>query len=521
MTKYSLKSKFLATSLALTLITSVNISNVSAVEIKANELNKQNIVKNILKGSASNKFIALSGKQKTIPKVLYKPGVTALGDKYASVCINNSEVLRFSNAIGSVTAEQRAKILVNRLDKFLKSGGNPNDIKPVIEGFYGVGKIKNNVLFVADFAIAKEMNISTKELAVLWVNNIRKALGAKEVANIMPAGSIAVKQTVKAVNSAKITQKAITEKVAKLSTKSNNLQSKKANIKNLANKSNSELATKKNIVKIACVTPKALNNQVSEVKSNEVEQVFTQDLAKNIQSCSKTPKIYCKTDKNGSAAVYVGNTEVINFNKSVSGISNQERAKVLAGRLDKFISKGGNPKDILPGIEKGVGVGRVKNEVLFTADFSIAKSKNVNTKELAIIWVNSIRKALGAPEITRTFNKIASRGFVSPAFSKKYLGIQENGLASWYGGRFNGRRAADGSVFYTHEMTAAHKTLPFGSLVKVTNKRNKRSCVVKITDRGPFVSGRIIDLSRAAAKNLEMIGNGISNVTIEVIGKFD
>ncbi len=100
---------------------------------------------------------------------------------------------------------------------------------------------------------------------------------------------------------------------------------------------------------------------------------------------------------------------------------------------------------------------------------------------------------------------------VPPAFSL------EEGFASWYGGKFQGRLTSSGEVFDTNLLTAAHKSLPFGTVVKVTNLANGRSTIVKINDRGPFVEGRIIDLSRAAAEQLEMIGTGTARVTVEVL----
>jgi rare lipoprotein A len=93
-----------------------------------------------------------------------------------------------------------------------------------------------------------------------------------------------------------------------------------------------------------------------------------------------------------------------------------------------------------------------------------------------------------------------------------------DGVASWYGGKFHGRLTSSGEVFDTNEMTAAHRTLPFGTMVKVTNLDNGKSAMVKINDRGPFVDGRIIDLSRAAAEQIDMLGTGIARVTLEIVG---
>jgi rare lipoprotein A len=83
-------------------------------------------------------------------------------------------------------------------------------------------------------------------------------------------------------------------------------------------------------------------------------------------------------------------------------------------------------------------------------------------------------------------------------------------MASWYGKGFHGGKTANGERYDQNSMTAAHKTLPFGTLVKVTNQSNGRECVVRINNRGPYVRGRIIDLSRAAAGQLGMVNRGVA-----------
>lgn len=93
------------------------------------------------------------------------------------------------------------------------------------------------------------------------------------------------------------------------------------------------------------------------------------------------------------------------------------------------------------------------------------------------------------------------------------------GIASWYGSRDQGRLMACGEPFDEHEMTAAHRTLPLGTRVRVTNLRNGRSVVVKIKDRGPGVRGRVIDVSRAAARKLRFTGRGLAPVKIRVLSE--
>jgi len=98
------------------------------------------------------------------------------------------------------------------------------------------------------------------------------------------------------------------------------------------------------------------------------------------------------------------------------------------------------------------------------------------------------------------------------------VGTVYRGVASWYGRDFHGRKTSNGEYYNMYALTAAHKTLPMNTMVKVTNLNNGRSVVVRINDRGPFVKNRIIDLSYAAAKRIGMAGRGTAPVMVEVLG---
>jgi rare lipoprotein A len=104
----------------------------------------------------------------------------------------------------------------------------------------------------------------------------------------------------------------------------------------------------------------------------------------------------------------------------------------------------------------------------------------------------------------------------SPAPSPRKARPLQTGQASWYGEPHHGRRTASGEVFDMHELTAAHRTLPLGARVRVTNLRNGRSVEVRINDRGPFVDGRIIDVSYGAARALGAVGAGLFPVSLKV-----
>lgn len=97
------------------------------------------------------------------------------------------------------------------------------------------------------------------------------------------------------------------------------------------------------------------------------------------------------------------------------------------------------------------------------------------------------------------------------------VGVKESGKASFYAMKYQFRQTASGERFNQFASTAAHKTLPFGTRVKVTNVANNKSVVVKINDRGPFIKGRIIDLSRSAFSSIANLDSGVVSVTVEVI----
>src|SRR5580658_7336128 len=98
------------------------------------------------------------------------------------------------------------------------------------------------------------------------------------------------------------------------------------------------------------------------------------------------------------------------------------------------------------------------------------------------------------------------------------VGTAERGLASWYGHPYHGRAAADGEIYDMETLVAAHRTLPFQTVVRVQNLVNGKTVDVRIIDRGPFVDGRVIDLSHAAAKEIDLIGPGVARVELILIG---
>lgn len=209
------------------------------------------------------------------------------------------------------------------------------------------------------------------------------------------------------------------------------------------------------------------------------------------------------------SVVYINDAQVAWFINPANNSLAELRAKDLTLKLQKIIRSEIDPNKILPVRENGKVLVKANDEIVLKIDYTSAKAFGMPAYELANKWANEARTALGAQEVPAT---LVLKDIPKPTF------VQQ-GLASWYGGNFHGRRTSSGARFDTYALTAAHRKLPFNSLVKVTNLRNNKSCVVRINDRGPFVDRRIIDLSKAAASQIGMLSSGVSPVKIEVIGK--
>ena|ERR1700761_2721265 len=132
---------------------------------------------------------------------------------------------------------------------------------------------------------------------------------------------------------------------------------------------------------------------------------------------------------------------------------------------------------------------------------------------------NAIPATVRAAEAVPVMHEVTTSEIVTTVRMPKATVLTriKSGLASWYGDVWQGRRTASGRIFDMNELTAAHKTLPFGSKVKVTDLRNQRSVIVTITDRGAFFPGRVIDLSLAAARQLRMVNTGVDPVRLELL----
>jgi len=217
------------------------------------------------------------------------------------------------------------------------------------------------------------------------------------------------------------------------------------------------------------------------------------------------------TENGKASSVFVNDHEVVRFRSHLEAYSPHVRAKQVLNRLEAYLKNEGTYDGLT--VHKNANkqpIIQLGDATLLTVDAATAKAAGMPANTLANIWCKQLRSALGEPEaLPAQWAKQVNKQWVKPLVAQ--------GMASWYGPGFHGRHAADGSVYNQNAMTAAHKSLPFGTKVKVTNLNNGRSCIVRITDRGPFIAGRVLDVSKAAASALGMLSSGVASINFQVL----
>ncbi|MEB3211276.1 MAG: septal ring lytic transglycosylase RlpA family protein [Leptolyngbyaceae bacterium] len=208
-------------------------------------------------------------------------------------------------------------------------------------------------------------------------------------------------------------------------------------------------------------------------------------------------------------------SEASNLGKSFDPVQN---AEAIADRLNQLYTSDIDPDAIIAewNDSEDAFVIRVGDDVLVEFGSSaILPDTTGNLSQDVLQATNRIRRQFGAEPLTQI------EGLPSSSSASVAVGPVRSsfsGRASWYGPGFHGRRSASGEVFNQHAMTAAHRTLPFGTLVRVTNMTTGASVIVRINDRGPFGGGRVLDLSAGAARAIGMIQSGVANVRVDVLG---
>jgi len=233
------------------------------------------------------------------------------------------------------------------------------------------------------------------------------------------------------------------------------------------------------------------------------------------------------------ASVTLNGKELLTFKggsgtSTSNGQSAEDKAESLADKLQELLKDEKlDPSKLSPAMEGQLAAIHVDgaNVLKFEAPAD-ANGTSANPLETSLKVVNTIRTVLGEQPIPATFLKMAETQGADQAFlacmtphtaPTGNFNADFSGHASWYGGKFHGRRTSNGDVFNMNGLTAAHRTLPFGTKLLVMNRRTGDSCVVQVNDRGPFVDDRIIDLSRGAAEKLNMLSSGVAMVDCRVI----
>lgn len=153
-------------------------------------------------------------------------------------------------------------------------------------------------------------------------------------------------------------------------------------------------------------------------------------------------------------------------------------------------------------------IGKMGSWTIFSISEELAQQLHRPAELIAIEWLNNLRVALGQSEINLAEAQVQMHGLETTNGSI-------NGMASWYGPYFHGRQTANGEIFNQHDLTAAHPSLPLGTFLKVTNRLNGKSIVVRVNDRGPYFDNRVLDLSNRAAQMIDSEDKGV--VPIEAI----
>jgi rare lipoprotein A len=201
-----------------------------------------------------------------------------------------------------------------------------------------------------------------------------------------------------------------------------------------------------------------------------------------------------------------------------------ERATAVAALINQFNRDGLDAKEIVPAFESGSYIIKLGKQTKLKFDSGLVFSDTSRNQAGDVLQAaNLLRRLVGnatpvsvvanAPARSSSPGRVAARIGSSPATNFA------SGFASWYGPGFHGAMSASGERFNANAMTAAHRNLPFGTQVKVTNMDNGRSVVVRINDRGPFIHNRVLDVSEGAARVIGLVNSGVAPIRMEVLSR--
>ncbi len=274
------------------------------------------------------------------------------------------------------------------------------------------------------------------------------------------------------------------------------------------------------------------SNQKSEVKvkfneQNPLKSQSTKNPA--IKVASSDGKKNSEAVKLPSASSEQSSSESLqesidSFDYLLTSRNPVERATAAAALINQLKRDGIDANTIIPAWKNGDYVIKFGDRAMLKFDKQALFSESLQNQNQSVLEsANLLRRLLGgAAPVAEVLNapkpQLAARAIFSPSLNSRVVGVM-SGMASWYGPGFDGNYSASGEVFNARDLTAAHPSLPFGTLVRVVNMDNGQSVVVRINDRGPYAHGRVIDISEAAAGVIGLISSGVAPVKLEVLAK--
>lgn len=237
------------------------------------------------------------------------------------------------------------------------------------------------------------------------------------------------------------------------------------------------------------------------------------------------PEIVSSTWEEGElecAAVTINGDEIIAYKGSTQNGTAEAKAEALVEKLEELIEDDSDSiEGLLPAREgcfaaiKGDGKTIIKFEP--TQPLQEGDEGAAQAIKTSLHVINALRTATGHAKLSEALVKMAEASATGRLANFEGADDSFSGRASWYGPKFHGRKTSNGERFDQEGMTAAHRTLPFGTKLLVTNRSTGKSCVVKVNDRGPYKDNRVIDLSKGAAREINMVSSGVAMVDVVVL----
>ncbi len=249
------------------------------------------------------------------------------------------------------------------------------------------------------------------------------------------------------------------------------------------------------------------NSELIKLPSNSIQT------SEKIQTLKTEPNTSSKSSKVTDSSDYL-----------LTSPNPVERATAAAAMINQLNRDGLDASKILPVWNNGNYVIKFGDRVILKFDQHAILTETQQDKSADVLEsANLLRRLLGeANPVSEVANapkkRTAPASVFSPTLNNQIVGTM-TGMASWYGPGFDGNYSASGEIFNASELTAAHPSLPFGTLVRVVNMDNGQSVVVRINDRGPYAHGRVIDVSTAAANMIGLISSGVAPVRLEILSR--